>query len=90
MKKSELITQVAEETGMTKAAAKQALETILSKLTKTLKKDGRFVLSGLGTFEVVKRKKRIARNPQTNEPITVKAHKAVKFRAAKALKDMVN
>lgn len=90
MKKSELITQVAEETGMTKASAKQALETILSKLTKTLKKDGRFVLSGLGTFEVVKRKKRMARNPQTNEPIIVKAHKAVKFRPAKALKDMVN
>ncbi len=90
MKKSELIAQVAEETGMTKAASKKALEAILSKLTKTLKKEGRFVLSGLGAFEVVKRKKRMARNPQTNEPITVKAHKAVKFKPAKALKDLVN
>ncbi len=90
MKKAELVAQVAEETGLTKVDAKKALESILSKFTKTLKKDGRFVLSGLGTFEVVKRKKRMARNPQTNEPVTVKAHKAVKFRPAKALKELVN
>jgi DNA-binding protein HU-beta len=47
------------------------------------------VLSGLGTFEVVKRAKRQARNPRTGEPVAIKAHKAVKFRVAKSLKDLV-
>jgi DNA-binding protein HU-beta len=90
MKKAELITQVAEEAGITKVDAKKALESILSKFTKTLRKEGRFIFSGLGTFEVVQRTKRMARNPQTNEPVTVKAHRTVKFRPAKALKDLVN
>jgi DNA-binding protein HU-beta len=89
MTKAELIAQVAAETGQTKAAAGSVVETLLTTVTKTLKKEGRFALSGLGVFEVVKRAKRQARNPHTNEPITVKAHKAVKFRAAKSLKDLV-
>jgi DNA-binding protein HU-beta len=54
-----------------------------------LKKVGRVDLSGLGTFEVVKRAKRTGRNPQTGESVTIKAHKAVRFRLAKALKDAV-
>jgi len=90
MTKAELIAIVAQETGLTKTTTDQVLETVLTAITKTLKKDGRFALSGLGSFEVVKRKKRTARNPRTGEPIVVKAHKAVKFRAAKVLKDTVN
>ncbi len=90
MTKAELIAQVAEGTGLTKAAAKEAIEAILGKIVTTLKKEGRFAYFGLGVFEVVKRKKRKGRNPRTNEPVTIKAHKAVKFKAAKALKDAVN
>ena len=90
MTKTELIANVAKETGLTKAASKEAVETILSQITKTLKKEGRFAFFGLGVFEVVKRKKRMARNPRTNEPVQIKAHKAVKFKAAKALKDFIN
>jgi len=90
MTKAELIAQIAEETGLTKAASKEAIEAILTKITKTLKKEGRFAFFGLGVFEVVKRKKRMARNPRTGEPVQIKAHKAVKFKAAKALKDTIN
>jgi len=54
-----------------------------------LKKEGRFALAGLGTFEVVKRAKRKGRNPRTGEPVTIKAHKAVRFRPSKTLKDAV-
>jgi DNA-binding protein HU-beta len=90
MTKAELIAQVAEETGLTKAAAKGVIEATLGHITKVIKKEGRFALVGLGVFEVVKRKKRKGRNPRTNEPMTIKAYKTVKFRAAKALKDSVN
>lgn len=90
MTKADLIATVAAENGLTKTAAASVMETLLITVTKTLKKEGRFVLSGLGVFEVVKRAKRKARNPRTGEPVMIKAHKAVKFRAAKALKDFVN
>jgi len=90
MTKTELIAQVAEETGLTKAATKNVLEAIVAKASKTLKKEGRFAIYGLGIFEVVKRKKRMARNPRTNEPAVVKAHKAVKFKTAKSLKAFIN
>jgi len=89
MNKAEFIASVAQETGLTKTATNQVLETVLTTINKTLKKEGRFVLHGIGSFEVVKRKKRTARNPRTNEPVVVKAHKAVKFKAAKALKEYV-
>jgi len=90
MTKNELIDNLAKEAGLTKTVAKQVLETILAQTTKTLKKEGRFALAGLGTFDVVKRAKRTARNPRTGEPIIVKAHKAVRFKPAKALKDEVS
>lgn len=90
MTKAEFVAHIAAENGLTKAAASQVLDVVLDKITKTLKKEGRFALHGLGTFEVVKRKKRTGRNPRTNEPVVIKAHKAVKFKAAKSLKDAVN
>ncbi|MGL4208143.1 MAG: HU family DNA-binding protein [Candidatus Adiutrix sp.] len=90
MTKAELIARLAEETGLTKAASKTVLDTLILQITKTLKKEGRLALFGLGIFEVVKRKKRIARNPRTKEPAIVKAHKAVKFRVSKSLKDLIN
>ena len=90
MTKTELIAHVAEECKLTKAAAKDVLNTVLSQITKSLKKEGRLAIFGLGVFQVVKRKKRMARNPRTKEPAVVKAHKTVKFRVAKALKEAVN
>ena len=90
MTKAELIAQVAAETGMTKVTSQQVLDTLVTAVTKTLKKEGRFALAGVGVFTVAKRAKRKGRNPRTGEPVTIKAHKAVKFKAAKALKDTVN
>ena len=90
MTKSELIAQVAKETEISQVDSKKTLECILSQIIKTLKKDGRMAIFGLGVFEVVKRKKRQGRNPRTNEPVTIKARKAVRFTSAKALKDAIN
>ena len=90
MTKTELTDKLAKETGLTKTSAKQVLEFFIAHTTKTLKKEGRVALAGLGVFEVVKRAKRKGRNPRTGEPVTIKAHKAVRFRPSKTLKDAVS
>ncbi|MDR2611290.1 MAG: HU family DNA-binding protein [Deltaproteobacteria bacterium] len=90
MTKSELISQVANDTGFSRTTVQKVLESVILTTIKTLKKDTRFPIFGLGVFEVVKRPKRKGRNPRTGEPLTVKAHKAVKFKPAKVLKDAVN
>ena len=89
MTKTEFVDKLAKENGLTKVMAKEVVEAFLALTTKTLKKDGRIALAGLGVFEVVKRAKRKARNPRTGEPVTIKAHKAVKFRPSKTLKDAI-
>ncbi|MDR1487065.1 MAG: HU family DNA-binding protein [Deltaproteobacteria bacterium] len=90
MTKAELISQVAKDSELTKAQAQKALESVISSVVKALKKDSRFPIFGLGVFQVVKRPKRKGRNPRSGEPLTIKAHKAVKFKPAKVLKDAVN
>jgi DNA-binding protein HU-beta len=90
MTKTELISQVAAETGFNRPAVQKILESVISTTIKNLKKDSRFPIFGLGIFEVVKRGKRKGRNPRTGEPLTVKAHNAVKFKPAKVLKEAVN
>lgn len=87
--KAELIEKIAAETGMSKRAAAAALEVVVQTMTVDLKKEGRFSLSGFGTFKVRARKARTARNPQTGATIKVKASKAVGFKAAPTLKEAV-
>jgi len=89
MTKAEFVEKLAHETGLTKTQAKEVLESFIAQTTKTLKKVGRVAMSGLGVFTVVKRAKRTGRNPRTGDAVTIKAHKAVRFRPAKALKDAV-
>jgi len=90
MTKNELVEKLAHDTGLAKTSAKLVLETILARITKVLKKDGHFAWTGLGSFEVVKRARRKGRNPRTGDPVTIKASKAVRFKASKTLKDAVN
>ncbi|MDR2140648.1 MAG: HU family DNA-binding protein [Deltaproteobacteria bacterium] len=90
MTKAELTSIIAQETGLTKADAQKAVTSLVSTVLKTLKKEGRLALYGLGVFETVKRPKRRGRNPRTGEPLTIKAHKAIKFKPAKQLKESLN
>ncbi|MDR0621007.1 MAG: HU family DNA-binding protein [Deltaproteobacteria bacterium] len=90
MTKAELITQIAQEGGLSKAQAQKALESVISSIVKALKKDGRVLVYGLGVFDVVKRPKRKGRNPRSGETLIIKAHKAVKFKPAKVLKETIN
>ncbi len=89
MTKAELITAIAKDTELTKADAERTINSFMSQISKTLKKEGKLTLTGFGTFEVVKRKKRKGRNPQTGQPITIKAHKVVKFKPGKSLRDQI-
>jgi DNA-binding protein HU-beta len=86
MTKAELIAEIAKKSKLSKADAERALNAFIDATKKTLKKEGRLVLAGLGSFIVSKRKARKGRNPQTGQPITIKASKVVRFRAGKALK----
>lgn len=89
MQKSDLIEKIADDAGISKAAADRALNSILSNITKTLKKGDRISLVGFGTFSISKRAARIGRNPQTGAEIKIKATKVPKFKAGKSLKDAV-
>jgi DNA-binding protein HU-beta len=89
MTKADLVGIMADEAGITKAAASEALDAFVSAITKELKKSGKLGLVGFGTFSVVKRKAREGRNPQTGKAIKIPAKKVVKFKAGKTLADKV-
>ena len=90
MNKGELIDHIADSAGITKAQATDALNAVVSGVTKTMKKGGKVSLIGFGTFSTSKRKARTGRNPRTGEAIKIAAKTLVKFKAGKALSDAVN
>lgn len=90
MNKAELVEAMAAETGLTKKDSEAALKAFIAVVGTELKKSNPVQLIGFGTFEVGKRAARTGRNPQTGEEIKIKAAKTPKFKAGKALKDLVN
>ena len=90
MTKAEIVEKAAKDAGITKVAAGEVLESFMDSVTKALKKkNGKVTLVGFGTFEKVRRKARKGRNPQTGEPIKIKAANVVKFRPGKKLRESV-
>lgn len=85
MNKAELISQIAEDAGITKTQANTALDSFVTAVTKTLKKGDKVTLVGFGTFSVSKRNARNGRNPQTGEVIKIKARRVARFKAGKDL-----
>ena len=90
MNKNELIAAMAEQAGLSKKDAEAALKAFTDVVAEELKANGKVQLVGFGTFEVSERAAREGRNPQTGETMTIAASKAPKFKAGKALKDMIN
>ncbi len=90
MNKTELITAMAEQAEISKKDAEKALKAFTDVIAEELKNGGKVQLVGFGTFEVSERPEREGRNPATKEIITIPASKAPKFKAGKALKDMLN
>ena len=90
MNKTELIAAVAEKSGLTRKDSEKAVLAALETITETLKTGEKVQLVGFGTFEVSERAAREGRNPQSGEVMKIAASKAPKFKAGKALKDMLN
>ncbi len=90
MNKTELIAAVAGKTELTKKDTEKVLKAFTDVVAEELKKGEKVQLVGFGTFEVSERAAREGRNPQTGEAMTIAASKAPKFKAGKALKDMIN
>lgn len=85
MNKTELIDSMAAKAGITKTAAKAALEAFVSTTGEALQKGDKISLIGFGTFSVVEKPARTGRNPRTGEALNIAAKKAVKFKVGAEL-----
>lgn len=90
MNKMELVAAVADQAEISRKDAEKALKAFTEVVTDELKKGGKVQLVGFGTFEVSERAEREGRNPQSGEIMKIAASKAPKFKAGKALKDVLN
>lgn len=90
MNKQELISSVADSSGLSKADAGKATEAVFDTITESLGKGEEVRLVGFGTFSTTHRKASTGRNPRTGEPMQIKASTLPKFKAGKGLKDAVN
>ena len=90
MNKAELVAAMAEQADLSKKDAEKALKAFTDVVADQLKKGDKIQLVGFGTFEVTERAAREGRNPQTGKAMKIEASKAPKFKAGKALKDLVN
>lgn len=90
MNKQDLVSSVADSSGLSKADAGKAVDATFEAITNSLKKGGDCRLVGFGTFSVAQRKASTGRNPRTGEPMQIPASKQPKFKAGKALKDACN
>ena len=90
MNKSELVDAMAADAGISKAASKKALDSMMNNVEKSLKKGGRVSLVGFGSWSVSKRAARDGRNPQTGKTIRIAAKNVVKFKPGAELKNSVN
>lgn len=83
----ELVSALAEKTGLTKAKAKEVLDAHAELLVSELQTTGSVQLAGIGKLKLGERPERQGRNPSTGEAITIKASKTVKFSGGKRFKD---
>lgn len=90
MNKKELVAAVAEKSNLSKKDTEAVINAFTDIVAEELAKGEKIQLVGFGTFDVATREERIGRNPRTGEKKTIPASKAPKFKAGKALKDIVN
>jgi DNA-binding protein HU-beta len=89
MTKTQLVRHMAEKLELTNKQVAAFLDLLAETAVKETKKNGVFVIPGLGRLVKAERKARMGRNPQTGESIKIKAKTVVKFRVAKAAKDAI-
>jgi DNA-binding protein HU-beta len=88
--KAELVTAIADQAGLTKSQAKEALEAFVDAVTASLKRGEEVRLVGFGSFVPVKRAAGLARNPRTGETVKRPASKTARFRVGEGLKSALN
>ena len=89
MNKAELVEHMAKITKLPKSTCKECLEAFITSVGTALKQNKSVVLTGFGTFKVMKRKSRKGINPATKKEMTIPARKVPKFSPGKALKSMI-
>lgn len=89
MTQTQLVKELAETCGVANKVAKQFVEAYASIAVRETKKNGVFVMPGIGRLVRQERKARMGRNPATGQPIKIPAKKVVKFRVAKSVKDAI-
>ncbi len=90
MNKSDLVSAIADHSGLSKADAARALDATISAITGALAKGDSVAITGFGSFLVRARAARSGRNPQTGATIQIKASNAPAFKASKVLKGACN
>lgn len=89
MTQTAIVRELAETTGVNNRVAKQFVESLSELAIRETKKNGVFILPGIGRLVRADRKARVGRNPATGEAIKIPAKKVVKFRVAKSVKDAI-
>jgi DNA-binding protein HU-beta len=89
MTQSQMVKELAEAVGVTSKQAKQFVVSLTEMAIRETKKNGLFIIPGIGRLVRQERKARVGRNPATGEAIKIPAKKVVKFRVAKAVKDSI-
>ncbi len=90
MKKSDLVSVVAEKTGLSKKDVAAVIDASIETIEEALKNGEKVSFIGFGSFEVVKRAARKARVPGTDKEVEIPESKSVKFKVGKKLKEIVN
>lgn len=90
MSKSELVDFIAEETGLTKVDAANALNATIAGITAGLQDKGKVTLVGFGSFSAKQRAAREGINPLTREPLKIPARVVASFKAGSKLKEALN
>lgn len=89
MNKAELVSAIADKSGLSKTLSLKALDAFTEAVVEAVKSGDKVMLTGFGTFEVTERAAREGRNPATGETLHIEATKAPKFKPGKAFKDAV-
>ncbi len=90
MSKTDLVSFIAEQTGLTKADSARALEAMIGGVVKGLKKESKVTLTGFATFTAKKKAAKVGRNPRTGAKVQIPARVAISIKAGSKLKEALN
>lgn len=90
MTKKDLVSFIAEDTGLTQADSARAFEAIQKGIIKGLNEDGKVTITGYITIQKVHKDASVSKNPRTGEPVNVSERNVAKFKAGSKLKEAIN